>query len=184
MDAIRSAKEKLRTKIQSVLKNKKEEELSEKSRSVMNALFRNRLFKRAKTVMFYLSISGEVDTSEMIKEALRSGKKVVVPVCGEKRNIVPCTLKEDGTMLRGPYGILEPALKTPVALKELDLIIVPGLAFDEKGGRLGRGKGYYDAFLAKLPTETRSIGLAYDFQVLPSVPTADHDVNVHKVIFA
>jgi len=183
-DRIRLTKAKIRTKILAGLKNKKEEELSEKSRLVKNALFRNQLFKRAKTVMFYLSMAREVDTTEMIEEALRLGKKVVVPVCDGNRKIVPCELKRRGALLRGPYGILEPARKTPVDLEELNLVIVPGLAFDKCGARLGRGKGYYDYFLTRLPKDAKSIGLAFDFQILPSVPTADHDVNVHTVIFA
>lgn len=177
-------KDRIRTKIVAVLKNKKEEELFQKSRAIKDALFRNQLFKKAKTVMFYLSIGGEVDTSEMIMEALRLGKRVVVPVCDGNRTIVPCALNQGVTMRRGPYGILEPALKKPVDLQEIELVIVPGVAFDTTGKRLGRGKGYYDCFLARMPESAHSIGLAYDFQILPSVPTADHDVNVHKVIFA
>jgi 5-formyltetrahydrofolate cyclo-ligase len=184
IDAIRLTKARFRTKIVAEFKNKKEEELFKKCRRIKSALFRNKLFKKAKTVMFYLSTAGEVDTTEMIKEALRSGKRVVVPVCGGNRKIVPCVLSPNGKMQRGPYGILEPACKKPVALKELELVVVPGVAFDRGGKRLGRGKGYYDCFLARLPDNACSIGLAYDFQVLPSVPTAAHDVNVHKVIFA
>jgi 5-formyltetrahydrofolate cyclo-ligase len=120
----------------------------------------------------------------MIKGAQRLGKKVVVPVCTGNRKIEPCLFKQGGAMRHGPYGILEPVQKKPVALEDLDLVIVPGLAFDKTGRRLGRGKGYYDCFLAAVPHGCRSIGLAYDFQILRSIPTADHDVNVHKVIFA
>jgi 5-formyltetrahydrofolate cyclo-ligase len=180
----RLTKARIRTKIVAAFKNQKEEELFKKSLRIMRALFRNTLFKKAKTVMFYLSMDSEVDTSEMITEALRSGKKVVVPVCGGNRKIVPCLLNPKGAMQRGPYGILEPARKKPLSLKHLELVVVPGVAFDRTGKRLGRGKGYYDSFLARLPKGARSIGLAYDFQILRSVPTADHDVNVHKVIFA
>jgi 5-formyltetrahydrofolate cyclo-ligase len=184
IDALRLTKAKIRTKILATFKKQKEEELSLKSRRIKAALFRNKLFKQAKTVMFYVSLGNEVNTTEMIEEALRLGKKVVVPVCGENRKLEPCVLKRKGAMQCGPYGILEPALKRPVGLDKLDLVIVPGLAFDTRGNRLGRGKGYYDCFLASVPHSCRSIGLAYDFQVLPSVPVADHDVNVHKLIFA
>jgi 5-formyltetrahydrofolate cyclo-ligase len=184
IDQLRLTKAKIRTKILAAFKNQKEEELSEKSRLIMRALFRNRLFKQAKTVMFYVSLGSEVNTSDMIKEALRLGKKVVVPVCAGNRRIEPCLLTHRGKMRLGPYGILEPARKNPVGPSEVDLVIVPGLAFDKKGRRLGRGKGYYDCFLAALPPGCSSIGLAYDFQILRSVPAADHDVNVRKVIFA
>jgi 5-formyltetrahydrofolate cyclo-ligase len=184
IDALRLTKAKIRTKILAAFKNKKEEELFEKSRTIMSALFRNQLFKQAKTVMFYVSLGSEVDTSEMIEKTIKLGKRVVVPVCAGNRKIEPCLFTHKGTMRRGPYGILEPVRKKPVGLGDVNLVIVPGLAFDSGGRRLGRGKGYYDYFLAALPRGCRSIGLAYDFQILPSVPVADHDVNVHKVIFA
>lgn len=174
----------IRTKILRVLKNQKEDELFRKSLKIMGALFRNKLFKQAKTVMFYVSLRSEVNTTDMIKEALKLGKKVVVPVCTGNRTMEPCQLKKDGVLRPGPYGILEPARKKPVDLEELDLVIVPGLAFDTRGRRLGRGKGFYDCFLASLPEGCRSIGVAFDFQILPSIPAAEHDINVHKVIFA
>jgi 5-formyltetrahydrofolate cyclo-ligase len=66
----------------------------------------------------------------------------------------------------------------------LDLVITPGVAFDKKGNRLGRGKGYYDRFLSKIPKDTPSIGLAFNLQVLPAVPVTSQDVSVKKVIFA
>lgn len=78
----------------------------------------------------------------------------------------------------------EPTIKKQVSLKSLDLVIVPGMAFDKKGKRLGRGKGYYDRFLMKIPKDTSSFGLAFDFQILPFIPTTDIDVDVKKVIFA
>jgi 5-formyltetrahydrofolate cyclo-ligase len=69
-------------------------------------------------------------------------------------------------------------------LRDIDLVIVPGIAFDKKGNRVGRGKGCYDAFLKKLPKDTPSIGLAFDFQILPAVPSTPADVTVEKVLFA
>jgi 5-formyltetrahydrofolate cyclo-ligase len=166
------------------LKTQKEENRNKKSSQVKNKLFRNRVFKKAKTVMFYMSFGGEVDTVDMIKAAQKIGKTVVVPVCGRNRMMSPCVLKDKGTLLRGPYGIREPALKKPINLKSLDLVIVPGLAFDKHGRRLGRGKGYYDRFLNKISQHSIAIGLAYDFQILPFIPTTENDIDVHKVIFA
>jgi 5-formyltetrahydrofolate cyclo-ligase len=177
-------KQKIRDTILMKLKTQKEDNRNKKSFQVKNKLFRNRVFKKAKTVMFYMSFGGEVDTVGMIKEAQKIGKTVVVPVCGKNGMMSPCVLKDRGTLLRGPYGIREPALKKPVNLKSLELVVVPGLAFDKKGRRLGRGKGYYDRFLSRLSKHSVSIGLAYDFQILPFIPTTEYDVNVHKVIFA
>ena len=71
-----------------------------------------------------------------------------------------------------------------MSFKELDLVIVPGIAFDRHGRRLGRGKGYYDRFLRKIAKRTLTIGLAFDFQILPSIPATATDINVDHLIFA
>ena len=181
---IKLTKQKIRNTILMKLKTQKEENRNKKSCFIKMKLFRNRVFKKAKTVMFYMSFGGEVDTVDMIIAAQKIGKTVVVPVCGRNRKMSPCVLSCKGTLLKGPYGIREPAFKKPVSLKSLDLVIVPGLAFDKKGRRLGRGKGYYDRFLPKIPSHCGAIGLAYDFQILPFIPTTQYDVEVHEVIFA
>jgi 5-formyltetrahydrofolate cyclo-ligase len=182
---VRLTKRLLRSKILLRLKRQKEEDTYHKSKAVSNKLLRTKEFKKAKTVMFYIALSGEVNTEEMISIAKKLGKIVAVPVC--KRvglSIKPCILDGHGGMRKGPYGVVEPAVKRPVRIRDLNLIIVPGLAFDKKGNRLGRGKGYYDRFLSSLPKDTPSIGLAFDFQILPSVPTVSHDVSVSKVLSA
>ena len=181
---IKLTKQKIRNTILMKLQTQKEENRNKKSLQIKNKLFRNRVFKKAKTVMFYMPFGGEVDTVDMIKAAQKLGKTVVVPVCGKNRMMKPCVLKDGATLLRGPYGIREPALKKPVNFKSLDLVIVPGLAFDKEGRRLGRGKGYYDRFLPKVSGHSVAIGLAYDFQILPNIPTTRYDADVHKVIFA
>ena len=93
-------------------------------------------------------------------------------------------LEENVSLKRGPYGVCEPAVRKSISLKQIDLVIVPGVAFDKKRNRLGRGKGCYDRFLKTLPADTPSIGLAFDFQIIPSVPSHKHDVSVKKLIFA
>lgn len=147
-------------------------------------------FKRAKVIMFYVSKEGEVDTSEMIKAALKSGKEVLVPVTLRKeRKLIPSRLIDyDKELGSGPYGIPQPKAEfiRPVEPDQIDLILVPGLAFDKSGNRLGRGAGYYDRFLLllKVPKETTKIGLAFSFQVLPSLPKKYHDLPVDKVLSA
>jgi 5-formyltetrahydrofolate cyclo-ligase len=93
-------------------------------------------------------------------------------------------LQDKARLKKGPYGICEPVVQRFVKREDLDLVIVPGVAFDRRGNRLGRGKGYYDRFLKKLPNEAISFGLAFDFQILPSLPATKTDVSVNKVIFA
>lgn len=174
----------IRSKILLRLRTQKEEDRNKKSRLIKEKLFKSGVFKKAKKVMFYLAFDGEVDTREMIKEALKLGKTVAVPVCRAGRVIKPCLLATKARLKKGRYGIYEPAVKEFIDPKELDLVIVPAVAFDKRLRRLGRGKGYYDVFLSKLAKGTPSLGLAFDFQVLPTLPVNAHDVNVQKILFA
>jgi 5-formyltetrahydrofolate cyclo-ligase len=178
-------KQQIRSKILSRLKIQKEEDRDRKSNIVKQKLFRRAVFKRAKAVMFYVSFDGEVNTQDMIKEAYRLGKIVAVPVCKNDRiTIRPCLLRDGAKVQKGPYGICEPAVKKYVKLEDLDLVIVPGVAFDKEGNRLGRGRGCYDRFLKKIPFDIPSIGLAFDFQILPRIPATATDIKIGEVIFA
>lgn len=177
-------KQLIRSKILLKLKTQKEEERKQKSKIIKNKLFRTGVFKRAKKLMCYISFGGEVETLEMIKEAQKLGKMVAVPVCKKNRMIRPCILRSGCALKKGAYGVSEPKIKKFLESKDLDLVIVPGVAFSKKGDRLGRGKAFYDCFLKTLPKKTVCIGLAFDFQVLPSLPTTTRDFNVNRVVFA
>jgi len=178
-------KEQIRSKILLRLKTQKEETRERKSKLILEKLLRQEEFIKAKVVMFYIAFNGEVNTTEMIKEAGRLGKLVTVPVCTKNRlTLRPAILGENTDFEKGPYGVYEPLVKRYIRLEDLDLVIVPGVAFDKKGNRLGRSKGCYDRFLKKIPKDTTSIGLAFDFQILPAVPALRHDVSVNKVLFA
>jgi len=140
-------------------------------------------------VLFYLSFDGEVDTAGMIIESLKQGKRVAVPVLQtDRRALFPSLLKDIETeTARGPHGTRHPkdAYIRPIEPRELDLVVVPGLAFDEAGNRLGRGMGYYDRFLSRLPEHVPTIGLAFAFQIVePFPPLEPHDLSVTKVLFA
>lgn len=178
-------KKRIRSKILLKLQKQKEESRKRKSRIIKEKLFRTHIFHKAKMILFYIAFDGEVNTEEMIKETIKLGKIVTVPVCNkDKIHLRPCILDDKAGLKMGPYGVAEPVSKKRVRLKDLDLVVVPGLAFDKKGNRLGRGKGFYDRFLNRLPKRAISIGLAFNFQILPSIPTATHDVSVSKVLFA
>ena len=194
-------KAQIRSKILLKLKRQKEDTRDRKSRLILKKLFRTREFIRAKTVMFYIAFGGEVNTREMIKEAQNLGKivtvpvvrrssplarsKVKMPVCKRNRaTLRPSILYDNSGFKKGPYGVCEPSAKRFIRLRDLGLVIVPGVAFDKKGNRLGRGKGCYDHFLKRIPKDISSIGLAFDFQILPSIPATALDVSVDKIIFA
>ena len=175
-------KKQIRGKILLKLKTQEEPDRKRKSKIIKRKLFKEKVFKKAKRVMFYVSFDGEVDTKEMIKESIKLGKIVAVPACRKNRLIRPCKLGKCAKLRKGLYGIYEPAIKKFMNLKYLDLVIVPGVAFDKEGNRLGRGKGYYDRFLKKIPKKTVSLGLAFDFQILPFVPATPTDVKLQKIL--
>jgi len=178
-------KQEIRSKILLKLKKQKEEERSKKSRLIKEKLFKEPVFKKAKSVMFYIALKGEVETKGMIEAAKNLGKIIAVPVCVKNRaSLRPALLEAQAHLKKGPYGVSEPVVSRYLALKDLDLVVTPGLAFDKKGNRLGRGKGYYDRFLKQIPKDTPSIGLAFRMQILPLVPTSPSDVSVTKVLFA
>ena len=182
-------KRKLRKLMLKRLNNQKEESRGEKSIKIKEKLFRLDVFKKAKTIMMYLALNPEVQTYQMIEGALRLGKRVAVPVCGTKaKKITPCLIKglESRCFKEGPYGIKEPSGRKAVNIREIDLCLVPGLAFDLSGNRLGRGMGYYDRFLGSLAADAPKIGLAFKFQVLKSLSQycLPHDLRVDQVVFA
>jgi 5-formyltetrahydrofolate cyclo-ligase len=178
-------KQQIRSKILFRLKIQKEDTRERKSRKISRKLFREKEFIRAKTVMFYISFNGEVNTQDMIKKARKLGKIVTVPVCKNNRvTIRPCILYNNAKFTKSPCGVSMPLLPRSIRLKDLDLVIVPGVAFDKQGNRLGRGRGCYDRFLNSMPKHIPLIGLAFDFQILPVIPAKHYDVSVHKVIFA
>ncbi len=185
---MQSIKTKIRKEILAKLKNQKEEERQRKSLLIKNKLFRLSLFKKAKVVMFYMSKDGEVDTILMIKEAILKGKKIAVPITltNEKELSVSLISGNDQELEIGPFGIREPKKSNlrPIDFKKIDLVVVPGLAFDRSKNRLGRGGGYYDKFLKKIPETTSTVGLAFDFQILKDLPASFHDVKVKALLSA
>ena len=123
---------------------------------------------------------GEVDTLAMIEKAIFSGKRVALPIVEQnQRKLIPTLISSMEDVHKGTYGIAEPHFDPDkaLALKDLDAVIVPGLAFDRPNNRLGRGAGYYDRFLSTLPKTITTVGLAFDFQLTESLPTEAHDMR-------
>ena len=181
------AKKFVRKKMKIKIKSQKGSERRQRSRVVCKKLFLNEDFLKSRCVMLYCSKgTGEVETGPIIKKAIKMGKKVVLPVTLVKeRDIKPVYLRDIKKFGKGPYGIYEPngpLNKTPAELKNIDLVIVPGLAFDRKNNRIGRGKGYYDNFLKHFPRGKSKIGLGFRFQLLDKVPATKKDVPLTGVI--
>lgn len=144
---------------------------------IMEKLFSLKEFKSAKTVCFYISKDQEVATKQMIKNALKLGKKVLVPVTNQHIELVEFTSFED--LAPGAFGVLEPKTKNKTDA-EPEIIIVPALAFDLDCHRLGYGKGYYDKFLKT--TKAMRIGIAYDFAIVDVLPRHEHDIAMDLII--
>lgn len=171
----------LRKKLIDVRKKLSHREILGKSKKIERRLFSLKEFKNASTILFYISYDNEVYTHDMIKKCLHSRKNIVVPVADTKNEILILSKLENWDDLeKGSYGILEPETVIRVPSDELDLIIVPGVGFDEKGNRLGHGKGYYDKLLQK--TNTKTIGLAFECQMVEEIPIDQNDVPVDMII--
>ncbi len=136
--------------------------------------------------MTYVSMPTEVDTYYLNEEALKQGKRIIVPyIDPETHEMIATELLSLNYLKEGPFGIYQPegGLVKPVPLKEIDLVVVPAIAYDKKNMRLGRGKGYYDRFLAGArPSGTKIVGLAFHFQVVDVLPSDPHDKSVFRVI--
>ncbi|MBL7068647.1 MAG: 5-formyltetrahydrofolate cyclo-ligase [Candidatus Omnitrophica bacterium] len=177
-------KTEIRKKIKDKLKRQKKEEKFKKDEIIKEKLLSLSRFKEAKTVAFYVSVKGEVNTEALIDEALAMGKRVVVPIIVRDDLELREIKSRKAELAKGPYGIPQPAGKSvsPFPRDKVDVIIVPGIAFTRGGLRLGRGKGFYDKFLKTLPRRVKKIGLAYDLQIIEHLPTIPNDFPVDMVI--
>jgi len=142
-------------------------------------------FKNAKTVFFYASFRTEVNTAGLIEECLRMGKAIFVPKVDRiKHRLLLYEIKDLKELLPGCMGIPEPSLPDNRLreIKDVDLVIVPGVGFDRSGNRLGYGAGYYDILLSDVKKKVPFIALAYTEQVLDSIPSENHDVRVDLIV--
>lgn len=160
------------------------EQKRSKSLAIISRLKQLEEFSKAKTVMTYVSKSDEVDTIELIKDMLKSGKRVIVPAIDkEKKELIPFEISSLEELSPKAFGVMEPKPNDAkvVDLNEIDLVVVPGRAFDKKCNRLGRGMGYFDRFLKK-QIRGKVIGLAFSEQIFESIPVDENDVKVDAVV--
>lgn len=135
-------------------------------------------YTKARVVMYYVSFKKEVFTHKLIEGSFPV-KRVVVPKIVENE-IVPSLILSLDQLMEGYGGILEPIEPLPIAHKDVDLVIVPGVVFDKRGHRIGYRQGHYDKFLKKL--KAVKVGLAYDFQMVDKIPEEPHDVPMDFVV--
>lgn len=159
-----------------------EQQIVDASNRLAEKFFASRQYQDAKTIYGYLPYNQEVRTVSMLERALRDGKRVAVPkVYGDEMKFIYMT---DLSAVSGGYaGIPEPLADEPVAEDPTALVLMPGLAFDPQGHRIGYGGGFYDRFLAAEPTHP-TLALCYDFQMLPQLETEEFDIPVDCVLWA
>ena len=154
------------------------EQILEQSALIISQLEQLPCFQSAKTVLLYYPMHNEVNLLPLIKK-YKKEKTFLFPVV-QRKLMTACPYESNAKMHRGKYNIPEPT--TPPYRGEIDLILVPGVAFDLQGNRLGRGGGYYDRFIKSQPHTTTLVGVAYAFQLVDKVPANRHDQKMHHVI--
>lgn len=185
MTTIKEEKSTVRKCMLQLLRAQHPDERQHKSEQIRKKVLDLIEVQRIQIVMLYVSDQFEVETHQLINTLLANGKRVVIPYVDSLKNIIPCEINDlDGDTEMSPYGYREPRpdRRVSVSSDELQLIVIPGVAFDRNGNRLGRGWGCYDRFLAGISTHIPRIGIAFDFQVIPSVPVAQTDFLCTDII--
>ena len=186
-----SPKETLRGEIKGRLKEVGREEFKAQGAASAALLRSSPIWSRYTTVFLFLSMNREIDTQPLLETALKDGKKVFAPKVsfvpnGSEKLVFYRVASAEGPWEKGAFGIREPAGGVPAALDDFPaLIVVPGLAFDKSGNRLGKGGGYYDRLLGELDAEGRcfaALGLCMDFQIVGSVPVGEKDKKMDWIL--
>lgn len=153
-------------------------------KTIFFKLINSEFYKNANMIFTFVSFKSEVDTHSIIKHSISCGKTICVPRIKSKQNGIEI-YKINGfeDLKEGYFGILEP-IDTCLAVDKdsIDLILMPGVAFDSQGGRLGYGAGYYDRFIASMSKKVDKIALAYNFQIIDKVPMDTHDIKIDGII--
>jgi len=172
-------KKKIRKEIKEIKLRYSFEQKNELSIGIFNRLEQEPAFIKAKTIMLYWSMKDEVHTHDFVYKWANKKQIILPSVAGD--NLILKEYKGLDQMSPGEgYGILEPEGPEFCNPKNIDLIIVPGIAFDKHNNRMGRGKAYYDKLLTSL--NATKIGICFDFQLLETVPTDEHDIKMDLVI--
>ncbi len=167
--------------LRQMIRQRKKEHSVDESSFVIERLRENRRFADAHTLLLYSALPDEVQTQQLIDELTAEGKLVVLPkVTGEtEMELRHYTGSND--LEKGAFGILEPTGELFTDDGSIDVAVIPGMAFDTAGHRLGRGKGYYDRMLSRMP-EVYKIGICFPWQIVDEVPSDEHDIVMDCVI--
>lgn len=186
MEEIRATKSQIRKDIAKTFDTLSEDQVSAKTKAIEDKLFEFANFLESRTALLYVQSDLEVQTSAIIKRTLHFNKVVVLPAF-DPETFEMTLLKVDNPekeLKPGPRGVLEPDpnLCKIVPIDRIDIAIIPGIAFDEKGSRIGTGRGYYDRLIPQLAITTRKVSLTFEEQILQQIPLESHDKHVDIII--
>jgi 5-formyltetrahydrofolate cyclo-ligase len=154
-----------------------------KAAAIKDSLFALEEFRRAQSVLLYASFRSEVETSVLVEEAISIGKRIVLPKVNKDANsLTKHSINGMHETSSGYMGIPEPITDPCCNVEEIEFIIVPGIAFDEKGGRIGYGGGYYDRLLRRVKGLKPMAALAYEEQIYADLPREEHDIDMDIII--
>ncbi len=186
MEEIRETKDEIRNKIAKTLAALSVNEIEEKITRIESRLFEFANFLESNIVLLYISSTSEVNTLKIIERCFNYNKIVILPAFDATKHEMKLMKIDnlDADLTPGPRGILEPDSSScnVVPIECIDIAIIPGVAFDEKGGRIGSGDGYYDRLIPKLSITTRKVALAFENQIIPQVQMESHDRYVDIII--
>jgi 5-formyltetrahydrofolate cyclo-ligase len=186
MEEIQITKGQIRDDIKKNLSAFSQKELAEKTKKIENSLFEFANFLESKIALLYVNSDNEVPAGNILTRSYQYGKIVVLPIF-DTQTFRMELMKVDNPgkdLIIGQRGILEPdATRCKIVpIEKIDIAIIPAVALDEKGGRIGSGEGYYDRLIPDLPITTRKVALAFEEQIIQQVPTESHDKHVDIII--
>lgn len=174
-------KSEIRKRLKELRNNMEECEVLTKSSLASRMFIESDFYKNAKCIMLYKRLGNETDTNEIIKRAFSDNKRLVFPVTDQKSGKITPYYADSSTEFKsGGFSVSEPKDSEIANPSDIDVVLVPGIAFDKSGARVGFGKGCYDMFLAK--TNAIKIGFCYDFQLCDKIPADSHDITMDYII--
>jgi 5-formyltetrahydrofolate cyclo-ligase len=186
MEEIREKKQEVRNEITNKLAALKPDRVALKAKAIEDRLFEFANFLESRIALLYTPALNEVGTMDIIKRSFAYSKIIVLPAFNpETYQMTLMKIDDlDKDLIEGARGNLEPNPERckVVPIDCLDIAIIPGIALDEKGGRIGSGQGYYDRLIPDLPITTRKVGLVFEDQILPLVPQESHDKHVDIIV--
>ena len=177
-------KKEIRKRILKIRNAMPPDEIAEKSSRIVGRLTELHDIRRASTIMVFLNFGSEVQTDGFISWGWEMQKRIIVPLCRPaEREMMPCIINDFADLETGHYGIREPRSESVVVvpLEEIEVVLIPAVAFDHSGRRVGYGGGYYDRFLPRAPRAAR-IGVVFTCQIVPEVRADEHDIPAQRIV--